>query len=46
MRQIGELMSFVDAAAAFISLATLKMTEGDIALCELKLIIILTYDAF
>lgn len=46
MRQIRELMSFIDEATVCISLATLKRTGGDIAFCGLKLIIILTHDAF
>lgn len=44
MRQIRELMSFINVTKACINLATLKRTEELIAFCGVKLII-LTHDA-
>ena len=38
-------MSFINVTKAYINLATLKMTEELIAVCGVKLIIILTHDA-
>lgn len=46
MRQIREFMCFIDVTEACINLTTLKRTEEHIAFCGVKLIIILTHDAF